>query len=310
MDHGEPICNILALILVGVFVYFIHHISSSIQVSAISCAISRETMDLVEHFFPEKCGGIEDEELPAMIGELEWQPIPARVMGYIQTVDVTSLAAFAEKHKVILKMEYGVGDFVTPYSPILSFSGPESFRDVAVDALEQFFAVDTYRTIEQDPAFGIRQLVDIALKALSPSINDTTTAVNCIEHLSVILMSVAQRHMPSPLHCERGVLRVIAKQPCFEQLVVLSFHQILENAEGNTEILLRLIDAIARIVTVTTLKKRTDVLRQWMHQVGEVGLRSVKSGYALDEIKRHIVLARDVLDKGANRLNHSARHVV
>ena len=292
---------VLAIVAVGFFIFFIHHISSSIQASEIAAAITRETLKIVDHFFPEQCTAKEDEIVPAVVAQHDWHPVPARAMGYIQTVDIESLSALAKRHGVIIRMECGVGDFVAPHLPMLSFAGPESFREAAVHARDSLYAVDSYRTIEQDPAFGIRQLVDIALKALSPGINDTTTAVTCIEHLSVILTRVAQRHMPSPLHYVQGELRLITKGPCFDQLVALSFNQILENAVGNTEIAVRLINAVAQIAVVTSLKQRKAVLRQWIGTIEEVALRSTKSTYAVDQIREQIGQARAAIEAGTGR---------
>ena len=128
---------------------------------------------------------------------------------------------------------------------------------------------------------------------------DTTTAGTCIEHLSVILMQVAQRHVPSPLHYEQDKLRVIAKRHCFAELITLSFNQILENAEGNTEILVRLITAIAQISSVTTLPKRRLALRQWLETIEEVAPRKAKSGYAITQIQKHIDTTRLALKQSA-----------
>jgi uncharacterized membrane protein len=287
---------VLALISVGFFIFFIHHISSSIQASEIAAAITRETLGVVNHAFPDRCSGEEDEGLPSQFDKLNWQPIPTHVMGYIQTVDIESMAAFAREHDVILQMKCSVGDFVAPHLPMFSFSGPQSFRETAVQSLHQFYSVDTYRTIEQDPGFGIRQLVDIALKALSPGINDTTTAVTCIQHLSAILVQIGQHRMPSPMHYdEQGKLRFISKEPDFEQFTALSFNQILENAEGNTEILSRLLEAIGQIAPAAVLPARKAALKHWTDTVEEVALRSAKSSYAKEQIERHVSHARALL---------------
>lgn len=287
---------VLAVVSVGFFIFFVHHISSSIQASEIAAAITRETLGIIDRLIPEKCTGADDDEaVSSAVNQLDWQPVPARTMGYIQTVDVKSLSALAKRHGVIVRMERGVGDFVAPNLSMLSFSGPANLETSALEVLDKCCTVDSYRTIEQDPSFGIRQLVDIALKALSPAINDTTTAVTCIEYLSVILIYISQRHMP-PLQCdEQGVLRVIKKTPCFDQLVALAFNQILENAAGNTEILIRLANAVAQIASVTTLAKRKAVLRQWIETIEEVALRNTKSSYAMDQIKKQIDQAKSAL---------------
>ena len=113
--------------------------------------------------------------------------------------------------------------------------------------INRIYAIDGYRTIDQDPAFGFRQLVDIALKALSPGINDTTTAVTCIEHLTALLSHCAPHPERVAWQSRDGALRLIEKPHDFAYLVALAFEQIREDAKGNTEILLRLVTAIEKV---------------------------------------------------------------
>jgi uncharacterized membrane protein len=153
-----------------------------------------------------------------------------------------------------------------------------------VKALNRIYAIDTYRTIEQDPAFGIRQLVDISLKALSPGINDTTTAVTCIEHLSVLLTRCAQRGIANTFRYEGKALRVIVHQPDFAHLVPLAFNQILENAEGNTEIMLQMLNAIEQIAGATRRTARIAALQRQIGAIEEVAGRSARSLHAREDI--------------------------
>jgi uncharacterized membrane protein len=102
----------------------------------------------------------------------------------------------------------------TPPLASLALEDPPDQETMA--ALQGIFSISRYRTVEQDAAFGIRQIVDVALKALSPGINDTTTAVMCVDYLTAILARLAPRHIPSSHRYEEGELRVIAEGPSFE----------------------------------------------------------------------------------------------
>ena len=93
-------------------------------------------------------------------------------------------------------------------------------------ALQAAYSISRHRTLQQDCAFGIRQIVDMALRALSPSTNDTTTAVMCVDYLAAILARLASRNIPSSHRYEEGELRVIAVGPTFASLVAESFDQI------------------------------------------------------------------------------------
>ncbi len=108
-------------------------------------------------------------------------------------------------------MEHGIGDFVVQNTTLVSLSLDEKPDEETVAAFQETFSISRHRTVDQDAAFGIRQIVDMALKALSPGINDTTTAVMCVDYLSAILARLAPRQTPSLYRYEEGDLRVIAK---------------------------------------------------------------------------------------------------
>lgn len=280
---------ILAIVAIGFFIYFIHHISSSIQASEIAASITRETIDSIERLFPNEIGEDPDETAIADIpANLEWFAVAASGMGYIQGVDPEALLEYAQKHRTVLRMERGVGEFVTPGRPLASLALSKPPDQSVIDGLNEIYAIGSYRTIGQDAAFGIRQLVDISLKALSPGINDTTTAVTCIEHLSYLLVRCAERAMPAPCRYDKDGLRVIAKGPSFEYLLNLSFNQILENAEANTEILIRVLIAIEQIAQVTQSGQRKRLLERQIREIEEIARRSVKSGFAMQRIEEEI----------------------
>lgn len=281
---------VLALLGIGFFVFFIHHISASIQASEIIDAITRDTLTVIDRLFPEELGDEADDDAgqPEHLStETTWYPVPARTTGYIQSVDPEALLNFARERRIVLRMESAIGDFVAQDRPLASLALNTPPDATTIRALNRIYAIDSYRTTDQDAAFGIRQLVDIALKALSPGVNDTTTAVTCIEYLSVILALYAVRRTAAPHRFDGDDLRVIARGPTFEGLVSLAFDQILENAEGNTEILTRLLQAIEQIAHVARNPRRRHILLRHVEVIAEVADRSVKSTYARDIIEAH-----------------------
>ena len=92
----------------------------------------------------------------------------------------------ARDKKTIVRMEHGIGDFVVQNTTLVSLALEDPPDQETIAALQETFSISRHRTVEQDAAFGIRQIVDMALKALSPGINDTTTAVMCVDYLSAI----------------------------------------------------------------------------------------------------------------------------
>ena len=188
--------------------------------------------------------------------ERNWQAVPAKGNGYIQSVDNAALLRLAREHKTIVRMERGIGEFVVQDTPLASLALENPPAKEIIAALQAAYSIDRHRTVEQDCAFGIRQLVDMALRALSPGINDTTTAVMCVDYLTAILARLASRNIPSSHRYEEGELRVIAIGPTFAGLVAESFDQIRASAVGNVGVMLRMLGALQTIASLTTSPSR------------------------------------------------------
>ena len=287
---------VLALIGIVVFIFFIHHISSSIQAGEIIAAITFETLNVVDKRFPDrmdKTQGNHESKLTQQMERLEWNPIPASCTGYVQTIDAAELLAYAIRKQIVLHAISGAGDFVIQGKPLAFIAGkqPASMEDIEI--INGMYAIDRFRTVDQDPAFGLRQLVDIALKALSPAINDTTTAVICVEHISVILQRLADRNLQTSYGFEGEELRFIGHGPDFESLISLGFDQILENGEGNTAILSNLLGMLESIAEATTDQHRRAWLIRYIEVISEVVNKSAKTSYA-----QHILQSRITQLKG------------
>jgi uncharacterized membrane protein len=176
----------------GMVVYFVDHLAHSIQIDAITGRVERGTLAVIR-----EAGGDDVQELAPT--PPEWAvPLIATHSGYVQTAYPERMLPLASQHGVCLRMGHRVGEHVVAGTPMAWIWRPspddpapdaESFRRVVEAAVRIGFE----RTLQQDAAFGIRQLVDVACKALSPAINDPYTAVQAIDHLSVIFCAMAPR---------------------------------------------------------------------------------------------------------------------
>jgi uncharacterized membrane protein len=281
---------VLALVGVGALIFFIHHVASSIQASNIIASVAEETIAAVDRLFPERLGQEPDEadDDPARSppAESKWYAIPASQNGYIQSVDNTALLRAARDCKTIVRMDRGVGQFVVQDTALASLAREDPPDERTIAALQSAFSISHHRTVEQDAAYGIRQIVDVAMKALSPGINDTSTAVTCIDYLTAILTRLASRKVPSSHRYEDGQLRVIAKCPSFESLLGESFDQIRSNARGNIAIMLRMLGALETIANQTAMPDRQSALReqvQWIAELAEHTLDASHDRAMLDE---------------------------
>jgi uncharacterized membrane protein len=232
----------LGFVGIAVLVFFIHHISSSIQASQILVAIRGETNDAIERLFPDPLAAADVEMQDPYPGtaDEQWQPVTATVSGYLQRVDIPALVAIACERDSVVHLRPQVGDFVIEGMVVCELRGTDPVDDELCKRLRHCWAVGPQRTLQQDVAFGIRQLVDVAMKALSPGINDSTTAVMCVDNLTALLLKMSDRKVRLA-HCHKdGRMRVSLCHPSFESMLTLAHEQIREHAAGNVAVLERL----------------------------------------------------------------------
>lgn len=273
---------------IGVLIFFIHHIAASIQASTIIASVAGETLDSINRLFPDDLvkGWADEEKARNRMPERKWQAVPAPRNGYIQSIDHATLLRVAKEQKTIVRMERGIGAFVVENTPLVSLAQDEPPGDGVIADLKNAYAIDRHRTVEQDIGFGIRQLVDMALRALSPGINDTTTAVMCVDYLTSILSRLATREIPSSLRFEAGELRVIAIGPTFASLVAESLDQIRGSAGGNLSIMMRMLVALHTIGSLTDNMTRKRILcqhAQWIAETAKLNLRFQRDHELFDE---------------------------
>jgi uncharacterized membrane protein len=290
---------ILAFVGIAYLVYFIHYISLSIQASRIIATAAHETIAAVDHLFPQELDEDADEDadgdLAMPLAEQHWSAAPAQKTGYVESIDGDALLRWAQEHGAILRMERGIGEFVIEGTPLISVAGSNRPDDETRAELNALYVIGRHRTVDQDASFGIRQLVDIALKALSPGINDTTTAVMCVDYLGAILVRLASRQFPASHRLDQGELRVIIRGPSFPSLLDEAFDQIRQNAAGNVAVLTRLLQALETIAGQTANLRRRQALRQQAELIAAVAERTIASPHDRGGVEAAVLRLSQVL---------------
>ena len=197
----------LVLASVGLFVVYIHHMAQAIRAATVLRSVADETREAIRRLYPE---GVGDEPAVQVPSTPERPPDGVATLdrspGVITSVDEDALLGVAAEHGISVELTHMVGDFVPTGAPLLRVwrgsNGPAN-RDaespLPLDALARAIQTGTERTMTQDAAFGFRQIVDIAERALSPGINDPTTAVQALDQLHDLLRRLARRRIPSPV---------------------------------------------------------------------------------------------------------------
>jgi uncharacterized membrane protein len=294
---------VLAIGGIGTLIFFIHRIASSIQASSIIASVTKETLRAVDRLFPESPGPAsadhEADPLLLPVPVRNWQPVMATGHGYLQSVDEATLLRVACAHETIVRMDCGVGAFVVESSPLASLALENPPDEEIVAALRAGYTIDRHRTVHQDCAFGIRQLVDIALRALSPGINDTTTALMCVDYLTAVLARLVSRDIPPSHHYDNGELRVIYRRHTFASLVAESFDEIRACASGNASVMLKMLAALQTIASLTNLPGRRRVLREQVDCIAELAGRSIEAPHDRARLEKLVAATRHALQQAA-----------
>lgn len=284
---GVPILSVLggvvlAFVAIGFLIYFIHHIAASIQVGHILAKATGETLAAIDEMFPVACDP-EDEERSESEAEriagaaATWRAVPAKATGYVETRDLEGLARLASRHGTVLRMECRGGDFILADAPLVSVPADVAVDQTFVDDVNELFTIECQRTIEQDPAFGIRQIVDLAMRSLSPGINDTTSAVMALHRLTAILVRLAGRRC-TPTHVQLdGELRLIVREPGFGELLEEALAQIRESGHGNAAVLRAMLRTLEVVAAAAPWPARRVLLARQADAVLEVVRRSVET---------------------------------
>jgi uncharacterized membrane protein len=252
---------IYAFMGIALLIFFIHHVAQSMQAGSILQRISDDTVAAIDHLFPDELGKPASEECGTQPVPAHWTAVQAGASGYVISIDNDGLMRIARETGRVLRLSSRVGAFVAAGSVFVEASGTEALDDACQGELRRMVVTGPQRTTEQDAAFGLQQLVDVALKALSPGINDPTTACMCVDRLGDMLARLASRRLPEPQRVADGKLRVIAPAPDFGELLTMSLRPVLHHSRGDLQVLARVTVALDTVQARTRDARRRSDLR-------------------------------------------------
>src|SRR5271166_4454674 len=239
---------LLALACVAWLLFFIHHISESISVSHIVDRIASETEAIIDEMmpWPHRLNAMDD---PHRLEPGTWEtPFQSPTSGYIRFIDTVRLVALAKSYHVKVHVVRRVGHFVPAGATLFMVHRGSRLSAAQRDELLDTVDLGPSRTLQQDVEFGVLQIVDIALKAISPAVNDPSTGVSCVDQLSRILIRFASREMPAPLlYDPPGVVRASVPWIGFDGLLTSAFEQIRLYSKADTAVSLRMLRALGDI---------------------------------------------------------------
>ncbi len=248
----------------GVLIYFIHHIASMIQLPQVIASIAG---DLSQAIDAESSGGGTVESGPS-VSELLMRmddsggTVRAPASGYLQFIRHETLVRLATERGAVIRLLRRPGHFVVSGHPMALVWPPDAAESVS-RGLRQAHITGPYRTLTQDLAFAVDQLVEIAIRALSPAVNDTFTAMTCIDWLGESLCRVTTRWHPTRVHRDsHGYVRVITAHVSWKRLVERAFEKIRQAGRGMPAVFIRQLEALEKIMDHTTSEEQRQLLLQ------------------------------------------------
>ena len=292
----------LAMLSLGVLIFFIHHVATSIQASRIIANVAEDLEAAIDRLFPEPIGqdATSADGPQTSADRFSFVPgartVAARSAGYVQAIDGDRLMRLAREHEVVVRVHARPGSFVRSGGVLLTVAPTPGQPHPDDKPLRGVFIIGSDRTGTQDVTFFVEQLVELAVRALSPGINDPATARLCIDRLEQSLCHLAGRHIPSAVrYDEDGRMRVLACPLTFPDVVETAFAEIARYGRSSVSVTCRLLEAVRNVAScVKRDADRRALLREATliaAAVGDVALNDRDS----DLIAQHHRAALDAL---------------
>jgi len=265
---------VLTIFSICVFLYVVEHVSKQLRPVTVMADVALEGLQVIKAVYPrmfEEHSGLEGQPNEVSLGA------PSRVIlhkgkpGVVLAFDVETLVDFAIRGACTIEVVPQVGDFVAIEDPVFRLYGGGTA--ISSKELLQNIALDRERTLEQDPAFAFRIIVDIASKALSPAINDPTTAVLALDQIHNLLRVVGLRRLDTGLvHDSAGQLRLVYRTPDWEDFVGLAVTEIRQFGANSTQVVRRMRAMLEDLIRLlpprrsSALRHELDLLKSTVDQ--------------------------------------------
>ena len=250
-------CSVIGLIV------FVHHVTTALQVSSVVMQITRDCHEALrlEESQPRGPAAL---AAAARAEEAEGDEIHSRASGYIQRVDERAACRLAVGRDVAITVVRAPGKYLIPGAVIAAVTPTGRVDAAFARELSDMFLLGADRTTRNDLEFGIKQLVEIALRGLSPGVNEPFTAIACIDRIGEVLAAVAARDgAPAiTLRDDAGTVRLVVPRQTFETLARAAFDPIRIFGGSNTAVYARLLDTFALLAETLTRREYRDVLQE------------------------------------------------
>ncbi len=295
--HGEFVPHLslavtMALVIldVGVLVVFIDHIAKSIQLPQVIASIARDLSRAIEAEVmpPAPDAPKAGPSLSEMLVRLDQDSAVVRApsSGYLQYVSMRALIEISSRSHAVIRLLHRPGHFVVEGQPLADV-WPAAAAPGVARALGGAHATGPHRTLTQDLSFAVDQLVEIAIRALSPAVNDTFTALACIDWLGDGLCKIADRWHPAAVHRDNaGHVRVITVTVSFRRLLERAHDKIRQASRGMPAVMIRQLDGLTKVMAHTSTPEQRELLLEQAAMILRVSEESVPEKADRADVRR------------------------
>lgn len=288
------LATLLVLIITDLLllVFFFHHTAMSIQADTIITEVHQELSARLEALFPETA----ETSDPVPVAALQTQEqqrfeeqghaVRAQQSGYLQAIDVTGLLSYVTEQDMALKLAFRPGDFLMQ-GCCLGWSLSQETPDEDVQtAINRYLIVGDTRTAEQDAEYAVRQLVEIAVRAMSPGINDPFTAITCIDRLGNALAFLLNRQFPVERHFDESArLRLQLKPFTFSGIMAVAFNQIRQNTAFHVAVIISLLEILRGLAAQAHTHEQQSAIKEQADAIYVTCQDEVKAKADMEDIR-------------------------
>ena len=295
---------VLALVSVGHLIYFVHHVASSIRVSAVLERVTRDGIELLDRRPAE----VIREGSPSHRRDTSPLDVPPTIVtaeedGYLQAVATDAIFRMEVGEEVIVEIRPVIGDFVLRGEALASVWPPAAATDLVVTAVRQGCVLGPERTLAEDVELPVRQLADIAVRALSPGVNDPTTATVCLDRLAQLVVLAGQTASPGVFRRPGSSVCLAVATPSFARLADTAFAQIRHYGAEDPTVATHLLEVLGRAAALVP-----PVHRPVLVDHGRLALAAARHGISLaGELDRVEAAARWLRSPGHGSEGHALR---
>lgn len=293
---------LLVLLSVAALVFFLSHITTEIRISTLMWRVEHDTLETVDRVHPEPyVADTAAAQLPSR--PIHAVPLPSQGSGIVQAVAAESLRRIGHEHGVMLVLACRVGDRLVREGTVAWTWSPDgTFRAESLgpltDAVAEAVTIGYERTMQQDISYGVRQLTDVAVKAMSPGVNDPTTAVDAVGHLTAVLTVLARRRLEPLVVTEDDAVGFALDRPSFDDYLGMAVSQIRRYGAREPDVLLALLD-LCREVTETALDpQQVSAVREQVRLIVAAGRRSLEEPKDVERVEDAADVVLAIADGG------------